>query len=78
MRSLISDIACCTQSYHVDNGTLVHRVESLPVVPTDAMHSKGGQMDFSLTEEQAIVVESVKAFARDVLLPKYSHWDRCE
>ena len=33
-------------------------------------------MDFSLTDEQRMLQDSVRAFARDVLLPKYTHWDR--
>ena len=33
-------------------------------------------MDFSFTEEQTLVAESVRAFARDVLLPQYARWDR--
>jgi len=33
-------------------------------------------MDFSLTQEQDIMVDALRAFARDVLRPKYTHWDR--
>ena len=33
-------------------------------------------MDFSLSDEQRMLQDSVRAFARDVLLPKYTHWDR--
>ena len=33
-------------------------------------------MDFSFSEEQRLVAEAMRAFARDVLLPKYAHWDR--
>ena len=33
-------------------------------------------MDFSFTEEQTLVAESVRAIARDVLLPQYARWDR--
>ncbi|MEZ5689441.1 MAG: acyl-CoA dehydrogenase family protein [Caenibius sp.] len=33
-------------------------------------------MDFAFTQEQQLVSDMVSAFARDVLLPKYAHWDR--
>jgi len=33
-------------------------------------------MDFSFSQEQTLVAESVRSFARDVLLPKYARWDR--
>lgn len=33
-------------------------------------------MDFSLSEEQQLIVDTVRALARDELLPKYTHWDR--
>lgn len=33
-------------------------------------------MDFGFTEEQQLVADSVRGFARDVLLPSYAHWDR--
>lgn len=33
-------------------------------------------MDFRLSEEQELVRETIRNFARDVLLPKYAHWDR--
>lgn len=33
-------------------------------------------MDFSFSEEQRLVAETMRAFARDVLLPKYAYWDR--
>ncbi len=33
-------------------------------------------MDFSLSNEQQMFQDSVRGFARDVLLPKYTYWDR--
>lgn len=33
-------------------------------------------MDFNFTEEQVAMVNTVKSFAANVLLPKYSYWDR--
>ena len=33
-------------------------------------------MDFSLTEDQILLVDSLKGFARKELLPRYAHWDR--
>jgi len=35
-------------------------------------------MDFSLSEEQQLVADTIGSFAREVLLPKYAHWDRHE
>lgn len=35
-------------------------------------------MDFSFSDEQRMVRDTLRAFARDVLLPKYTHWDRTE
>ena len=33
-------------------------------------------MDFRFSGEQELIAESVRGFARDVLLPRYAHWDR--
>ena len=33
-------------------------------------------MDFSFSEQQQIVAETLRNFAREELLPKYTHWDR--
>ena len=33
-------------------------------------------MDFAFTEEQKIIAASLRDFATQELLPKYSHWDR--
>ena len=33
-------------------------------------------MDFSWSEEQTMMRDSVRAFAEKELLPKYQHWDR--
>ncbi|MFX5065044.1 acyl-CoA dehydrogenase family protein, partial [Acinetobacter baumannii] len=33
-------------------------------------------MDFDLTEEQRLLVESARAFARHELAPKAADWDR--
>ena len=33
-------------------------------------------MDFALSDEQRMIQESIRAFARDQLLPKYTYWDR--
>ncbi|SMH38701.1 acyl-CoA dehydrogenase family protein [Azospirillum agricola] len=33
-------------------------------------------MDFSFSDEQRMVQDSMRAFARAELLPKYTHWDR--
>ena len=33
-------------------------------------------MDFRFSEEQELIAESVRGFARDVLPPRYAHWDR--
>ena len=33
-------------------------------------------MDFSFNEEQLILASSLRKFANEVLLPKYTHWDR--
>lgn len=35
-------------------------------------------MDFSLTDEQRLIVESLRSFAEKELAPKYTHWDRDE
>jgi len=35
-------------------------------------------MDFSFSEEQRIFQGSIRSFAREVLLPKYTHWDRTD
>ena len=33
-------------------------------------------MDFTLTEEQKLILSTVHDFSDEVLLPKYTHWDR--
>lgn len=33
-------------------------------------------MDFAFSEEQQLVADSIRGFARDVLLPRYAHWDQ--
>jgi cyclohexanecarboxyl-CoA dehydrogenase len=33
-------------------------------------------MDFSFSDEQRLIAETVRSFARDELLPKYMFWDR--
>lgn len=33
-------------------------------------------MDFAFSEEQQLIAETVRAFAREELLPHYAHWDR--
>ena len=33
-------------------------------------------MDFGFSEEQQLIADSIRGFARDVLLPRYAHWDR--
>lgn len=35
-------------------------------------------MDFALSEDQRIFADTLAGFARDVLLPKYTHWDRTD
>jgi len=35
-------------------------------------------MDFAFSEEQQLVSDSIQAFARDILLPRYAHWDRTD
>lgn len=33
-------------------------------------------MDFALSDEQELVANTIRTFARDELLPRYAHWDR--
>lgn len=33
-------------------------------------------MDFSLTEEQVVLQDSLRFFAKSELLPEYTKWDR--
>ncbi len=35
-------------------------------------------MEFAFTEEQLLVQQTVRQFAKDKLLPNYSRWDRGE